>query len=719
MAGELFEVFGAGRYMSADAPECPEELKGKTIKLTATDGTVEVLAEVAYLSRKVAAVVASQGPDAAVPLPVSTKLLEKVVEYMTHHLTNPPSDITLPLPTTNLAECGASKFDAGFVKGDKDSLFELMYAALAMGIPGLAYLTSAQVATMTQEKAADAIRKAFGLSNDVAEELEQLTEAYNGALGRKRMRAEEGSLMAAAAVMSGLHLAAEKNGGLANGPAGVDLKSARYMCWRAVVLEDPWQFFQAPFEVKADREVAFAAVKASEGRLLEFVAEELKEDKELVLAAVKASGGSALAYAAQGLRGDRSFVQEALALGGGALAGAADNLKGDRALVLEAAGNGQGSCLKGASDALKSDPTFVQDCVLKDPAALACAGEGLLSDKDFLISVAKINGKALEFMPAKFKADKEVVGAAASSTSAAMPLAHAARRADFQGPKTADMVETDMKANMGGLRHLGVPLNDIPFSSQLGTLGECQKYVMFTALSTITPNMGQGNYIAANAFLDKVPSFGRPERDYIAMSWGTVGGMGMRFKAFGSQDFMNMTPDLLLSINDCSKILNLVTCRMGTPEWMAANLFDEGTRYGMLQPTAGQVKGYAEDAAAWKSSSAPQPQPLSKETSSGRRDEEEVEDLDDPVPAGEKKKSEDLPLGGWAMLARGNQAPPTSSPGMAPFEGARVRITGVTSKDSFTGVVTKIYEEGKCRVSLDGEKKGNALVKTALLEVLA
>jgi hypothetical protein len=700
MAGELFEVFGTGRYGIEDAPECPKELEGKKIMLKATDGTLEVEAEAAFLSRKVAAVIAAS-PDAEVPVPVTLKTLEKVVEYMKLHVNTPPSDIALPLKSPNLVDCGASKADAALVKGDKDVLFDLMYASLAMAIPGLAYLTSAQMATMTQEKEASKIRKDFGLSNDIGEEeTEQLSGAYNGVLAKKHLKSEDGSLMASAAVMSGLHLAAERNGGLSGGPAAVDLKSARYMCWRAVVLEEPYHLLMAPFEVKADREVAFATIKATQGNILQFVAEELKSDKEIVLAAVKASGGKALAFAASSLRSDKAFVQEAMAVSGEALGGASDALRGDRAFILEACGKGYGSCLKGASDALKGDAVFVTDCVAKDPKAVAGAGATLLT-KEFMVGAAKASGKALEFMPATFKADLEVVGAAATSDTTSISYAHVARQADFVGPKMATMVQTDMKANMGGLRHLGVPLNDIDHTAQF-SFDIVQKYVMFTALSTMTPNMGQSNYIAANAFLDKVPSFERPERDCIAMSWGTVGGMGMRYKAFGSQDFMNMTPDLLLSIEDCCKILCVVTTRMGAPEWMGANLFDENTRWTMLQPT---TSAGSEDATVF-TTSPPAKQPLAKEAS--RREEEEGE--------ADEKQPERVPLGGWAMLA-GTQATAVPS-SVEPFEGARVRLTGLNSKENFTGTILKVYEEGKCRVNLDGEK-GNALVKSTNLQVIA
>lgn len=510
--------------------------------------------------------------------------------------------------------------------------------------------------------------------------------------------------MAAAAVMSGLHQAAERNGGLAAGPASVDLKSARYMCWRAVVLEDAYQIMSAPDEVKADRELMFAVVRATSGWGLQFADEVLKNDKDLVLAAVKADASS-LAHAAGALRNNRAFVTEAVQANGAALEGASDEFRRDRNFILDAASKGQGSALKGAADNLKADAGFVRDCVSRDASALQHAAESLRESKEFLLSAARANGGSLEFMPARFRADAEIVAAAAQQATVAVGFAHSARRYDLAGPKTASIVETDFKANMGALRSLGVPLNDVDHVAQY-TCEKIQKYVVFTAMSTFTPNMGQSNYIAANAWLDKVVGYSRPECDTIALSWGTVGGMGMRWKAFASQDFMNATPDLLLSIPDSCKILNLVTTRMGTPEWMAANFFDEGQRWQMLQKTTSQ-----EDYASVRLPSKPEEEEPQKENIADNS----------KAAAVERGRNSEVPhtgpLGGWVSLAASRASEEIGSH-VEPCEGARVQLTGLSTRDSFIGEVLKVYPEGKCRVKLD-DGKGNALVKTAHLLVIA
>merc|ERR1712194_498211 len=117
-----------------------------------------------------------------------------------------------------------------------------------------------------------------------------------------------------------------------------------------------------------------------------------------------------------------------------------------------------------------------------------------------------------------------------------------------------------------------------------------EKSVQFSAMSTMAGNVGQAGYVAANSWLDKVVYYERPEIDAVTLMWGAVGGMGMRWKAFGDKDFLASNPDALMGILDASKVLHMTTTTMTPPEWYAACFFDEWTRNAMLAPTAGAVK---------------------------------------------------------------------------------------------------------------------------------
>mmetsp|Transcript_70463 Transcript_70463/g.199842 ORF Transcript_70463/g.199842 Transcript_70463/m.199842 type:complete len:666 (-) Transcript_70463:1884-3881(-) len=599
MSGGVYDVFQSVQFTPQEV-EVPDELEGTVLKLKPSDGeAIELEAEVACMADKVKQMACQNGPDTVIDCPIKKAILSKAIEYMKYHQDTPPAEITTPLTSDNIADCGVSKWDVSFIKVDREQLFELMYAAGALGIRSLSFLCCMQVSLSMKGKTGDKLRKDFNMTNDLpGDEQESLAQAHGELLARRRFPMEEGSLDVFAAVLHGVGAAAEKNGGLSHGAqeapqaASVNLKSWRANSWRAVVMEDWKQLFSAPDEVKADRELMFTALDQSRGWALHVASESLKADPTFVLQAVKFDG-AVMEAADDSLRSSRDFMLEAIVAGDGtALLGAAESLKEDRQLVLAAAARGKGSALKGASESLRADQSFVVDVVAKDPVAMKYASDELLMKKDFMLAAATRNGKSIQYMPDRFRADHEVATAAVGSDPSALEFVHAARRSEMMGGSPVEAGSGEPAAVAPGPIYMGVPLTAEAANAGLSYVNvKMQKYIMFTALSTITPNMGQANYIAANAAMDKMPQYSRPETDTVGIMWGTVGGMGMRFKAFASQDFMNLTPHLLLSIDDCCKILFLVSTRMDTPEWFAANYFDEGTRAVMLSPTAGVIQG--------------------------------------------------------------------------------------------------------------------------------
>mmetsp|Transcript_77727 Transcript_77727/g.240846 ORF Transcript_77727/g.240846 Transcript_77727/m.240846 type:complete len:724 (-) Transcript_77727:201-2372(-) len=718
MSGGLFNVFQAVQFTPQEL-SVPEELQGQTLRLKPSDGEALTLdAEAACASERLKQLACANGAAVELQVPVKKAILSKLIEYMTFHKDTPPSEVRTPLVSDNIADVGLSKWDTSFIKVDKETLFELMYAAGTFEIPSLTFLCCVQAALMMKGKSADKLRKDYGLSNDLpGDEEERLSATYGDISSRKRFPPEEGALDAFAAVLHGVHAAAEKNGGLVHGgtetptPPSIDLKSWRANSWRAMVMEDWQQLFNVPDDIRDDRELLFTAVDQSKGVALHLASDTLKGDKPLVLRAVHHSG-DVFEAASDSLKGDREFVLEAMLAGDGtALKGASESLRGDRKLILTAASKGKGGALKGANEALQSDMSFVLDVVTRDAAAYKYASEELLYSKDFAVAAAKRNGLVVQYMSGAFRADHDVAAAALANNPKAAPLLHAARRSDlkgvdmFTGAPEADRFETKKNWPM----HMGVPLTaDAAREGLTYVTCQAQKYIMFTALSTITPNMGQANYIAANAFMDKMPGYSRPETDTIGIMWGTVGGMGMRFKAFGSQDFMNMTPDNLLSINDCCKILHVVTTLMDPPEWFAANFFDEGTRNAMLAPTAGMIRGEA---------AAVPPKSISLKSMAPAPPKERKD-----RPA-KKEETPDGPLGGWPQVARAalaeeGGAPLLREPGQGLSVGAAVVLTGIkNAMNGATGKLLQIYPEGKCRVALSNGK-GNALLRPENLQVV-
>jgi len=718
MSGGVYNVFQAYHFTPQEL-DVPEELSGQTLKLKPSDGeVVELDAEAACASDRLKQLACANGVDAELQVPVKKATLTKLIEYMVYHKDTPPAEVKTPLVADVMADCGVSKWDANFIKVDRETLFELMYAAGTFGIQSLTFLCCIQAAYMTKGKTGDKLRKDFNLTNDLpGEEEERITNAYWDIGSRKRYPPEDNGVDAVAAVLHGIQAAAEKNGGLVHGAAeepqaaSINLRSWRSNAWRAMVMEDWQQLFNVPDEVRDDRELMFTAVEQSKGYALSLASDKLKEDKQLVLRAVHHNGDNFEA-AADSLKSDRAFVLEALLAGDGtALKGASESLRGDRDLILSAASKGKGGAMKGATESLQSNEKFVLDAIARDAVAYKYASESLQGNKAFAVAAAKINGLVVQYMSGAFRADHDVAAAAMSHTPQAAPLLHAARRSDLKG---VDM--SGGEPATGGKKdwpiYMGVPLTaDAARDGLVYVTAQAQKYIVFTALSTITPNMGQANYIAANAFMDKLPFYSRPEKDTVGIMWGTVGGMGMRFKAFGSQDFMNMTPDNLLSIDDCCKILHVVCTQQDTPEWFAANFFDEGTRNAMLSPTAGMIQG---EAAAVPRALLP-----GKEAAPTppKEQKEQAEKKSSPF----EKESAAGPLGGWPQVVRSalvEREPVLSKPGDGIYVGAAVVLTGIkNAMNGATGKLLQIYPEGKCRVALSNGK-GNALLRPENLQVV-
>mmetsp|Transcript_40374 Transcript_40374/g.124813 ORF Transcript_40374/g.124813 Transcript_40374/m.124813 type:complete len:771 (-) Transcript_40374:30-2342(-) len=736
MAGRIFGVFRQARW-SPIVEECPQEMQGTSFTLTSADGEVfDVPGEAACLSGLVRKNVKLYGAGVEVDTQLSKATLGKLVEYLKFHAETPPAEIQVPLMSDNLVDCGALKWDATFINVDKEALFDLFMAAHCMDVPSLEVLAAAKAALLFRGKTADKLRKDAGMEADM--EAEEEAELSNDYLGTQpfEMDPEEPNLAGLAVVMQGMVKAAERSGvlhesrGAKEPMQAPDLKSWRSWSWQAVVAADWRLLTKAPDEIRADRDVMIAAMGPSNGVALKLATDDLKEDKQVVLAALAAGGD--LADAAYELRADRRFLMEAVMAEGTSLEKASDLIRGDRSFLLEAARKGRGSAMKGASEKLSLDKDFVLDCTALDPEAYRYAAPKLRGDRGFAAQVLRRNGMALQYALPRFKADRELVAMAMDSNPESLVFAHTAARADIgaaapwdpEVPSPATPACGGSKGAYTGSRHVGLSLTQDAREQGMEYYHvKAQKSVQFSALSSLFANMGQGNYIAANMALDKFPFYQRPTIDAVTVMWGAVGNIGMRWKAFASQDFLNATPEILMTIEDCCKILHALTCRMDTPEWTTAALNVGGE---MLMPTAGMLGGFSpgggfrpgEDAgmAIWPGE-LPTPSGQGKP---GRRAERAREGEEEQRQR--QAEAEAGPLGGWPLLDKlAAEAPAYSQAELQLVEGARVRLTGLQAKNGMTGVALQHFQDskgGKWKVSLDGSH-GSAQLKECYLEVLA
>eukprot|EP00930_Biecheleria_cincta_P045157 TRINITY_DN3112_c0_g2_i1.p1 TRINITY_DN3112_c0_g2~~TRINITY_DN3112_c0_g2_i1.p1 ORF type:complete len:965 (+),score=230.73 TRINITY_DN3112_c0_g2_i1:144-3038(+) len=741
MAGEMYEVNGQMKWGPGSG--CPAELTGKKIQLKCKEGDVfEVPSEAACLSLRVRSLV-SQGA-LEIQFPIRKPVMAKIVEYLRHHKEHAVSEIRTPLVSDNLQDCGATRWDSSYANVDKDMLFELSVAATFLDIPSLFFLLSVKAALQTQNKSADKLRKEYGLANDLpaSEEAELRREYAASRKAKGEMPDTDLSQLASSAVTRNAMQVASRRCGMqelladadTDLPAAVTAKSWRRAMWRAAVMEDWKLLASAPPEVRGDRDLMRGAIMSSQGEAFKYASPELQADEKIVLEAT-AYFGTAFADAASNLRGSRDFVLKAVGAHGMAMSAASDSLRNDSSLLLEAAKVGCGSALQGASPALRSDRGLIKAMATDDAEAYKYASEDILNDRDFAFAVAKCNGKTLKYMLPKFKADPEIVRAAVTRDPSAAIHAHASRRAELgmiesisgeahmkeeyenQIKAAQDQAADTTTLAVGGPTQL--PLQAASgMKNQLHKCLKLGKTVNFSALSTMMGNMGQANYVAANAYLDKIPGYHRPELDAVTLMWGAVGHIGMRFKAFASADVLNATPEALLTISDASKILNVTCCKMDPPEWYGGSHFDEFTRQAVLTPSAGMIKfpeptqntAAAEVLADWDELAA-------------ARDKEALKSLAlvdrRPIPENFSRfEMEDIshaaPLGGWPSLMDEK----TAQPEMELEEGAKVRITGLRAKNGLTGTLMQKFADGKWKVKLD-DGSGNALLRVGFFEAIA
>lgn len=402
---------------------------------------------------------------------------------------------------------------------------------------------------------------------------------------------------------------------------------------------------------------------------------------------------------------------EAIKVEGTAFANSSSELREDRDMVLRAAQIGCGSALEGAKASLRADRELVAEAVQLDPAAFKYASEDLRNDYGFALQIVEVRGDALQYMPDKFKADAGIVKAAMANNPSAVAFAHTSRRLDMglKMPWDSDLeympvskveIGEDDVAQMTALtRRMELPEKYHPL--------QLTKLVFFSGMGTISPNIGQANYFAANCILDRITDRPRPTIEATTLMWGGMGQIGMRLKAFGSQDVLNAAPENLLTIYQARQILKMVCGRFDVPDWLSGAAMDENGRGFFLTPTAGFGSG-----GGWKPSEDAGPLNILR---------------NDIKHAGHigNGTSEDVPLGGWpTLLATPKTRPKQPSPELPSLpiiEGCRVMLSGLQTKNNkngSTGIAIKQLQDGKWKVLMD-DNSGNALLKEEYLKGIA
>ncbi|KAI7828329.1 putative negative regulator sulfur controller-3 [Kickxella alabastrina] len=142
------------------------------IKIQSSDGKeVQVEKAVAIQSILIKNLLEDLGEnDAPIPLPnVTGKVLDKVIEYCTHHVDDPPA-LNDDYEDAPKRSDDIAPWDEKFIAVDQELLFEILLASNYMDIKPLLDLGCKTVANMIRNKSAVEIRKMFNIVEDFTEE---------------------------------------------------------------------------------------------------------------------------------------------------------------------------------------------------------------------------------------------------------------------------------------------------------------------------------------------------------------------------------------------------------------------------------------------------------------------------------------------------------------------------------------------------------------------
>ncbi|XP_050234264.1 SKP1-like protein 1A [Mercurialis annua] len=151
----------------------------KKVTLRASDGeTFEVEQAVASVSQTIKLLIEDGCADGVIPVPnVTGKILSMVLEYAEKHKrTSAAATLYGPCDDESII---IARWDAEFMKLDRNVLFTLMMAADYLNMKGLLDLTCKTVADMIKGKTPEQIRETFDIENDFNEEEEKEVRREN------------------------------------------------------------------------------------------------------------------------------------------------------------------------------------------------------------------------------------------------------------------------------------------------------------------------------------------------------------------------------------------------------------------------------------------------------------------------------------------------------------------------------------------------------------
>ena len=143
----------------------------KNLQLVSEEGQkFEIESTTAEASGLIKTILQDEEGTEEIPTTVKAKYLEKIVAYMNHIQTTPPSEIEKPLKGEYREV--VSEWEYTFIDVSYDDMFEIMQSANYMDIKPLLALTCAKAASLIKGKSPQEVREMFNIENDFSPEEE-------------------------------------------------------------------------------------------------------------------------------------------------------------------------------------------------------------------------------------------------------------------------------------------------------------------------------------------------------------------------------------------------------------------------------------------------------------------------------------------------------------------------------------------------------------------
>ena len=123
----------------------------------------------------------TENDEVELPLDIESKeVMQRVVQFLTRHASDPMKTITTPIKTNNIEDI-VDKCDADFIalQDNHELLVDIILAGNYLNCKSLLDLGILKIATMIKDKEPDQVKEIFHIDKDISPEEEKLVREAN------------------------------------------------------------------------------------------------------------------------------------------------------------------------------------------------------------------------------------------------------------------------------------------------------------------------------------------------------------------------------------------------------------------------------------------------------------------------------------------------------------------------------------------------------------